>query len=40
MPLPADFFELAFQERPSLHYANKEWKTNSDRYEAHRDEGK
>jgi hypothetical protein len=38
MPLSADFSELALQERPSVYSVNKEWKSNSDRYEAHCDE--
>ncbi len=40
MPLSGDFYELAFQERPSLHFVNREWKSDSDRFEAHFDEGR
>src|SRR2546430_17356427 len=38
MPLPSDFSELAFQERPNVHSVNTEWKSDSNRFEAHCDQ--
>src|SRR2546425_12252641 len=35
MSLSADFFELAFQERPSVYSADTGWKSDSDRFEAY-----
>jgi len=40
MSLSADFSELALQEKPSVHSADTGWKSDSDRFEAHFDEGR
>src|SRR2546430_4420282 len=38
LPISSDFSELAFQERPNVHSVNTEWKSDSNRFEAHCDQ--